>query len=308
MNAVATLRTRSAGLRRGGRMFFALVLALGGAVAAEAIVAKSPTPLDAKTLYHPAFHQAGSGQALATIVDRIPNGADWQRFLDTHGEQMVVADPVTGRVVSVSGTGIPWIPGLGNTLTMADLVGVTSGPKAAPGLPELETIARNFVASNDALFRIPADMSLALNSDASLEVSPSMWALRFDLSWKGIPIDGGAISFVVKHGNLVLWGATGLDDVGLGGGFAIGATRALALVGDYVGGFLPGVDTVVGDPRRVLVPERLSATDGYRSVWEIRFEREGEGSYLARVDASTGEILEFHDDNDYAQIKGGSTP
>jgi len=287
----------------------AIALLLGGVTSiSNAQMRKSPTSLDQKTIYHSPFHRSPNGVELSTVVDGIPNAGDWQRYLSSHGPQSVFLDSVTGRAVSVSGTGIPWIPGLGNTLSLSDLAGVMNGPKSSAGIPELEAIARGFIADNATLFRIPPQMGLKLNPIASSAASPTMWSLRFDLSYGDTPIEGGAVIFVIKHGNLILWGTTGLDDIALPAAPILSPSRAIQLVESFVGGFLPGLDLLVDSPSLRIVPEQLESLRGYREVWDVRFERQNEGSYLARVDAHSGDILEFRDDNSYAQVKGGIYP
>jgi len=287
----------------------ATAAAIAFALPAGAVVPKSSGgSLDAQAIFYPPFHQFPAGAPLSTLLDRIPNASQWRTFLEHHGEERVFLDPATGRIVSVAGAGIPWIPGSGNSLTLADLAASMTSPKQSAGLPELEVIARKFIADQESLFRIPAGVTFSLNSDASVEISPGFSSLRLDASAGGVPIRGGAVVFVVKHGNLILWGTEGLDDLASPAAPAVSADGAVRALEARIGGFLPGADQLLGSPVRWLFPERYETLHGYRDIWELRFSRQGAGTWVGRVDSATGELVELQDDNDYAQVRGGVYP
>jgi hypothetical protein len=290
------------------RTLSALVVA-ALAVPAFGLVTKTPTPLDSKARMDPAFHQSVGGEPLAAVIDRLPNADALRGYLAAFGEQSLFVDPLSGRVTGAWGAGIPWIPGSGNALTLADVAWAMTGPKAEPGLPELEAIARKFMADQAAVFRIPAGVELTLNPVSSTRISPSFWSLWFDASWNGIPIQFGSVSFAVKHGNLVLWGTRNLDDVvGITLDAPLAAAEARQQVGAYIGGFLDGVDRFLDSPHRILFAERDGSRHGYRDVWEVAFERKTEGRYAGRIDARSGELLELEDTDRYAQTRGGVYP
>jgi subtilisin-like proprotein convertase family protein len=285
----------------------ALLALAGPPREAGAFERKRPAPLDSRAKLYSPFHKVPGGAELSTFGDSLVNGADWRNFLATHGPQRVHIDPETGRIVAVAGR-IPWIPGSGNSMTISDIAWAMSGPKAEAGLPELEKIALKFVAENAELFRIPAAASLRLNPAASAKSSVSMWNLRFDLFRGATPVENGAVVFVVKHGNLILWGSTGVDDLELPVAPTISPDRAAKIVGEYVGGFLPTLDTVDPKIASKILPERSPGFHGYREVYEVRFKRKGQGNYVGRVDVHSGNLLELFDSNDYAQVKGGIYP
>jgi subtilisin-like proprotein convertase family protein len=285
-----------------------VLLALGVAPRARAILPKAPTPLDAQARHLATLHAYPGGVAFNGNPSLFANAPQWQQFLAEHGKQNIYLDPLTGRPLGVSGEGIPWIPGKGNSLTRNDIAGVMTPGNTEPGTAELERIARNFIASHTGLLRIPEGMSYSISPAASIAASPSMNTLWFNLYYQGVPVEGGALVFVVKHGNLILWGTQGLDDAGSLRPAVVSDRQALDAVAGHAGGFTPGVDTQLGKPRLMILPERDGERHGYRQLWEIRFERKGQGTYVGRIDAATGDVVEFFDDNQYAQVKGGIYP
>src|SRR3954447_18178007 len=71
------------------------------------------------------------------------------------GEWRAFVDRRTGRIESAEGAGLPWIPGWGNRLTLAE------GGGGAVDLATLERIARGFLGKHAPLLGIdPADLVL----------------------------------------------------------------------------------------------------------------------------------------------------
>jgi hypothetical protein len=290
----------------------AIGLCLAGMVAAFPLFAqraKSPSLLDQKSRLHGPFHAADSGVA-PEQASAVADVSGWRKFTADHGPQTIYIDPNSGRPSGVSGTGIPWIPGRGNVLTPELLYnrGLLADAGAKVDITVLERLARQFLADNASLVRIPAGMELRLSPPASIQISDSMWSVWFNLYYDGVAIPGGSVNFVVKHGNLILWGTHNLDDVHIPARAAVSDVSALELAGEYAGGFDPATDTLGEAPTLALLHESSGAGHGYRRVWEVRFSRENEGNYLARVDAQNGEVIEFFDETDYAQVKGGIYP
>src|SRR6185295_8158752 len=124
---------------------------------------------------------------------------------------------------------------------------------------------------------------------------------------------GARVVFRVNHGNLIQFGTENLPPPGTATpSEKYGRKEALTILVDYVGGF-SAADRFVdgGSSRLVPLTERQGA--GQRRdlarVWEFVFRRRGSiATWRARVDATTGELLEFRDVNDYAQAKGGVYP
>jgi subtilase family serine protease len=253
--------------------------------------------------------------SLASPVD-----AAWTTFQLDHGAWSAQIDGRSGRIESAEGPGIPWIPGRGNKLTAADLADFgEAAVKGAPDLKLLESIARRFVATNGALFGLDGK-DLVLSLGRSGAVSDYLWFVDFNVTRAGVPIEGARVVFRVNHGNLIQFGMENVPpaDVAMPP-IKITREQAFATVSDYVGGIVRGQDQILDAGSLHLLPtvERdsrfaagyaLGKGYGLASVWEVKFHREGAlGTWRARVDATSGELLEFLDVNDYiqSQISGG---
>jgi len=253
--------------------------------------------------------------SLASPVD-----AAWSAFQLDHGAWSAQIDGRSGRIESAEGPGIPWIPGRGNKLTAADLaVFGEAAVQGAPDLKLLERIARRFVAGNAALFGLDGK-DLVLSLGRSGAISDYLWLVDFNVTRAGVPIEGARVVFRVNHGNLIQFGLENVPpaDVAMPP-LTITREQAFATVSDYVGGIVPGLDQVLDAGSLHLLPtvERdsrfaagyaLGKGYGLASVWEVKFHRDGvQGTWRARVDATSGELLEFLDVNDYiqSQASGG---
>jgi hypothetical protein len=240
----------------------------------------------------------------------------WNAFQLDHEDWNAHLDARNGRVESAEGAGIPWIPGAGNRLRSADLVGLLEG-KAAPDLSVLERIARKFLAAHPALFGTDGK-DLRLASGRSGPASDALWLVDFDVVRGDLAVEGARIVFRVGHGNLIQMGSERLPSPGLPAP-QVKVTRkeAYAKLSDYVGGFDPAVDRLVDRGTLRLLPvaaadarfaEGFDFAQGYglETVWELSFRRKGvSGTWRGRVDATTGEIVEFLDTNLDAGATGG---
>ncbi|HXU32509.1 MAG TPA: proprotein convertase P-domain-containing protein [Thermoanaerobaculia bacterium] len=241
--------------------------------------------------------------------------AAWATFQLNHGAWNAHLDSRSGRIESAEGAGIAWIPGRGNRLTRADLKGVL-GAKSAPDLAVLEKLARRFVDGNSALLGL-SSKELALNAGRSGKVADYLWFVDFDVLRAGIPVEGARVVFRVNHGNLIQFGMENVPPAGVTmPAVKITKEQAFATVSDYVGGIF-GQDKIVDAGSLHLLPtaerdsrfaEGFAFGKGYglASVWQVTFKRDGvQGTWRARVDATSGEMLELYDVNDYAQANGG---
>ena len=97
-----------------------LVLGLGLAATAPAQIAKQgDSELDRLTLEFPAVTPATAGQPLAESDSAIASevASTWNHFRQSAlGEWSAFVDPRNGRIGYVEGSGLPWVPGYGNSL------------------------------------------------------------------------------------------------------------------------------------------------------------------------------------------------
>ena len=285
----------------------AAILALAASSALAIVPPAGRSGIAEKLRSYPPFHVFPAPVPVADVLDRLPNADALRKFSAAHPQEVLHVDPVSGRIAGGKGS-IPWVPGAGNSLTADSVAWAFDGPKAAAGIPELDTIARRFIADNADVFRIPQGVELLRNDVASTKISGSLSSLWYDAKWNGLPIEGASVVFVVKHGNLILWSVNGLDDVDVPAAPVVSAESARSTVGTAIGGFLPGRDFDTAPFELRLVPVRGEGFRGYKQVWQLGFRRDGDGVYTARVDAVTGELLELADAMQWAQVKGGVFP
>jgi len=215
----------------------------------------------------------------------------WQAYVDRR----------TGRIESAVGGGIPWMRGV-----TADLAG-------------LEAVARAFLPKVAPMLGVdPA--SLVLDHGRSGRQADHLWYADFDVVLGGSPVEGARVVFRVSNGNLIEIGTEGLPSPGAAVPSAqVGRNDALAALAAYVGGmsagdfFLDGgslhlLPANVSDPRFAEGFEPGNGR-GLALVWQLVFRRRGvTGTWRARVDATTGEVIELLDTNEYGQVTGGVFP
>jgi len=255
----------------------------------------------------------------ASVSAATQNG--WAAFrLNTPVEWRAAVDKRTGMIAMAEGGGIAWIPGRGNKLTAADIAASLHG-KSKIDLPAMETIARNFLPQVAGLLGIdPA--SLVLNPGRSGQPASHVWFVDFDVVRDGLAVEGARVVFRVNNGNVVQFGTESLPAPGKAvPPTVLSRDQALAVVARYVGG-LTSADQILDAGSLHLLPANAADprfSDGFAfgkgrdlaKVWQVTFHRDGVmGTWRARVDASTGELLSFADVNDYAtaQVNGGVFP
>jgi hypothetical protein len=250
----------------------------------------------------------------------------WQKFHRERIRWAASVDRRNGAIAFASGDGIPWIG---------------KGEEENVNTRTLEKIARELLGSVGSFLRVDPH-SLVLDKGRSMKASPHVWFIEFDVLAGDTPIEGAHVIFRVNHGNLIQFGTEYLPSPGANAPPAkLERAQALAVTEKYIGGFhdsdkfldlgslhlIPidltaseatgGPVAVPGPPPNIaLVPGRsmrpipfsFGEGRGLARVWQFVFHRPGiVGTFQARIDATTGELLEFRDINEYtqAQATGG---
>jgi len=233
----------------------------------------------------------------------------WTTFrLNAPVEWRATVDQRSGVVAFAEGGNIAWVPGRGNSLKASKKV----------DLAALETIARTYLDQVGDMLGVDAK-TLVLNRGRSGQPASHLWFVDFDVVREGLPVENARVIFRVNNGNLIQFGSEYLP--------AAGATvpptkltreQALAAVAKYIGG-LGSADTFMDSGSLHLLPANILSTRsaegfdfgagrGIAKVWQFTFHRDGVmGTWMARVDAASGEVLELSDVNTYAtaQASGG---
>jgi hypothetical protein len=241
----------------------------------------------------------------------------WDGFRKGHGAWSAIVDRRTGKIEIAEGEGIPFVPGHGNQLQMSD-VSSDSVEGAEPGLTQLEAIARAFLPGVANMLGVDPT-TLVLNPGRSGHPADYLWFIDFDVTLDGMPVEGARVVFRVNNGNLIQFGSENMSAEGTRiPKEKVTRSQALSVLASYIGG-LSAADSFIDGGSQRLIPVGLPNSqfpDGFERgkgrgltrIWQFVFRREGDpGTWRARIDATTGRLLEFRDINDYAaaQVAGG---
>ncbi|HSD48801.1 MAG TPA: hypothetical protein VLE71_03120, partial [Actinomycetota bacterium] len=225
-------------------------------------------------------------------------------FEAVHGGWDVRIDRRSGAPILAQGPGIAWY----------------DPAELAPGLDALEAKARAFVGENSVLFRVSGSQ-LVLNRQASGMWDADRGLIAFDRVVDGVPVEGQRFVLYVVRGRMVSFGADRWGPIDRAPRPVYGVETARELLREHAG---IGPGEVVEELEAgtlVLVPSAPDASVeprwtgpvgrglGYRLAWRFALRVSGEpGTWVGKVDAVTGEIVAFYDDDKYAQVKGGIYP
>jgi hypothetical protein len=296
--------------------FVSTLLLLGGMVAvlpgaATAQVAKEGrTTLDGLAFASPRLNPNDNLESVDDVQGVLDAEVanNWASFRNSNGNWKAMVDSRNGRVTVAEGEGIPWIAGRGNKL---------AAQAKAPGLSDVEKIARGFLPRVAAMLGVNPN-SLVLNQGRSGNPADYLWFLDFDVTDNsGVIIEGARVVFRVNHGNLIQFGSENIPPRNAVAAKAkLKREEALSAVANHIGGF-GAADSFIDGGSLHLIPVaevNNSFSDGFAygkgrgiaPTWQFVFHRDGViGTWRARVDAATGEVIELVDINDYAQATGG---
>jgi trimeric autotransporter adhesin len=298
-------------LHRVCRLAVALVIFVLTAVlpAAAQVAPPRNSPLARLSFSAPSLRPTSTAEPLEQVAALVPPELrdGWARFTaEAGGSWQAYVDRRTGKLEVAEGSGIPWIPGDGNTLAEAGKADMAA----------LEGIAHAFLPKVAPLLGVEPS-SLVLSPGRSGQPSPALWLVDFDVRRDGRTIEGARVVFRVSNGNLVQFGSVGLPaERAATPVAAVDRRQALQALSTFIGGF-GAADSFVDGGSLHLLP--VSTSDprfaegfepgkgrGLALVWQLVFRRAKQaGTWRGRVDAATGEVLEFRDVNEYAKVNGG---
>jgi hypothetical protein len=250
-----------------------------------------------------AFRAEGVSPELAA------RAAAWDRFITAHGTQWsMMVDRVSGMPALIEGGAIPWVPGNANSLTY-DQIGSFLGQSGRINEAVLDRIARAFLASNLDLLPIASE-DLQLVPGATGEFGGYLWYVQYQQTFAGIPVEGSSVVFRVNSGNLIQFGAEKVAPVNLDPVPSFDLDTARAILAGYAGGLDANAEWLENG-RISIVPAATADGMGleHRLVYNLVFRHPGAmGTWAAKIDAHSGEILSFADDNKYGSVTGGVYP
>lgn len=239
--------------------------------------------------------------------------AAWQKFTGQYGNNWWVSiDKRNGRPASLAGQGIRWV---GNN-RMADL-------------DSLDRMARAFLNEQSILFRINPER-LVLNRDTSSNLGErgQIWYLQYDFVYNGVPVLDAQVQFSVVAGNLVQIGMDKVGEFALDTAPKLTPYKAFEIALRGVDRWMFSVEEILDPGTLYILPlasEGRNASDDplstrnyagragegydYRLIYQTSFRLfNDERTFVGRVDAHTGELLDVYDDNRYGQVSGGVYP
>jgi hypothetical protein len=290
----------------------------------------------------------GAHVPLAAAINQLPSAQRnaWNAFTPGSGSWQVLLERRTAMPLNAIGSGIPTVPGRGNSLTVAQvrdrlarLSGTMNVPDAASTVGELQdangftlthvdTLTRDFINQHAGMFPGVNPNSLVLNPSRSGNFGESgyLWFVDYDQVVNGVKVDGARMTFRYNHGNLVQFGSDNWGAVRANATTpAITADQALQAAKDYLGSWDARRDSVVS-PASLKLVAAISYDDideyerGYRGtpgrgrfnhklVYDVTLRQAGQvGTYLVRLSALDGSVSEMRDINDYGAVKGGVYP
>ncbi len=238
----------------------------------------------------------------------------WDRFLSENGlGWTATVDRRTGTLALAEGQGLPWVPGAGNSLRKADIRAYLG----ASGKVNERTLLRRaseFLAANQPLFGASPE-EFDLTPAHVFQPEDYLWFLTLPRRFAGIPVEKSYVVFRVNHGNLIQFGGEFLGPISIDPKPYVTVETAREILAGYIGGFEDG-DVWVNDGSLSFLPvaggdasESLGSGLAWRLVYTLAFRREGVlGTWEAKVDAHTGEIVLFRDANEYGSVTGGIYP
>jgi hypothetical protein len=302
------------GLRRKHIVTVSIIAALAGPTLAL-VAPEESTPVSELAFRHPDFEISKSFRSLSQLpsldADRArrdlaalgvdPSSAyiDWR---SGRWESLLPAEPL------LPGTGV------GNNLRWRDL-----GLAAPADVGALEQVAWDAFVAYLQVFRNELRIDLGELSTAARVVAHDggdVIQIHAPRAVGGVPVRDSYLTAVINHGNLVLFGAHNWADVGVASRPAVARVDASTALQSYLGslsvtGSWGKTELAYVPMARGADPAAVAAGGGYdvRLVWVARPSFDGDlGSWEALIDAHSGEVLSFQDQNHYAEGKGGVYP
>jgi fibronectin type 3 domain-containing protein len=230
-----------------------------------------------------------------------PLRAGWEQFATQNGGWQTHLDLRSGMPTLSFGAGIRWFDG------------------AAPPIDQLAEKAEQFLEQHRFLL---GDWrgQLVLDRNASGPMNERTWQITFRQQIDSVPVQQARLDFHIVEGKLVAFGAHYWGSVEHAP-ITLGREAARARLDAYLGISDPTevIDLMVGTLEiRPIDPAGQGPAMwtgprgrglGHRAVWRFLVQVPGEmPQWMAEVDASTGEVVNFFDNVKYEQVRGGIFP
>ncbi|MBI1747593.1 MAG: hypothetical protein HYR55_13540 [Acidobacteria bacterium] len=251
------------------------------------------------------------GQVVDSLSDKVSfvNSPAWLNFIGQFGQSWTVSlDRRSGVPALVHGAGIPWV-------SRDDL----------PSLDSLDHTARQFLSDHNDLFKVePGSLILNREVSSNLGERQELWNLIYQYYHEAVPVLGAKVVFRINHGRLIQFGAEKVSPISLSTVPALGRDIAYLSVLRMMG-ILPtdpmtlfdagtlyilpiAAEAELRDPTSPPTAYNGPPGNGYhhRLIYQFILQvPNDDGTYVVRLDAHSGEIVDFFDDTKYGQVNGG---
>lgn len=303
-----------------------ITMTIGGTNAFDA-VEENPVVSQLSIVPHEDIRVTNSVESFSWRDNQSPSHPGVSEFMSRFGIMWdVQMDRRNDRPELISGQGIPLIPGAGNDLTLDDL-NLNGVPVRTIDIDTMIDLTRAFMDTNSSLFRSDGIDLVPDYANTRQYNDNQIWFVHFGQLIDGIPVKDADVFFRINSGNITQLGAYRVIDppinrlsepvvsndqaLDIAVGHTLNACSGeLEIVQPPELFWIPmfGADDMVRKPGEVYQGQAGSGY-GLRLVYEMKFRMNPERfTWHALVDAMTGEILNFRDDNKYEAVFGGVYP
>ncbi|MCX7829935.1 MAG: hypothetical protein N2445_02605, partial [Acidobacteria bacterium] len=274
--------------------------------------------LDSLVFVKPELRVVETNEDFKFVRDALSTAPGITKFLSENGENWkVLVDLRRGVPSNIDGGAIPFIAGPANTLSWNTISPNCRSIQCIPK-SEIEFKAREILSRYPFLFPVSQD-ELRLDAEGTIPIGESLYLIRFQWYYRGIPVERGSIYFIINNGNLVQISSSRIAPITIDANPSISARTAWDVLNGYLGKEqISEKDEIINSGSLVIVPVTPQGYDansyvgpagtmfGFRLAYRLMFRKNGVmGTWEALIDAHSGEILRFVDANKYGKIQGG---
>jgi len=281
------------------------------------MVKKSHDSLDERVFQIPEIRVVETLADFESVSGQLANARDLAAFRSANGlAWRFTIDLRRGRTSLAEGGALSMLPGSKSGVTWGS-VGAACPELSCVPVSEVERISRNFLGQWSGVFGVPSD-ELVLDPLGTAPVGSSIYLVRFQWSPGGVPVDGASVFLRFNSGNLIQVATEKIGPLDLTPIPSVSIDGAWKSLATHLGAPLQPKDVVLEKGKLIFVPATPTGLDPnlytgsigtmftYHLAWKLSFRRPGvQGTWEARIDAKSGQVLSFGDANRYGHIQGG---
>jgi hypothetical protein len=177
---------------------------------------------------------------------------------------------------------------------------------------QLEQVARSFIDANQSVLGVANTRLTYVPIAATAVKSGRVMYAAFDYQINNVPVEQARLVFAVNNGNLIYWHSANIADVPTITTPVLSPSQALTAALTHAG-VTQSLTNVIEQPTLKLLPRNglAGALLKYQLAYEVIFRLNtsdgiGRSTWVAHVDALTGQVIAFGDSNRYAACTAGT--